>query len=293
MAVTYIDENGEKRKGTTEEYYRKAAENAGAVLEEKQAANAAAAEEARRRTQESIEYQAGLNKEQIDAQNRAAYENYQRAIRSLPEQLNAYGITGGMAESSRVGLEASYGNAVNENELARQRYLAQLREQQAKMDYETMANQRAEDLAAREAYYKSMEGIAAGEYQDTYTKNMNAAELNAAIGDYSGYVAMGLMTEAQAAAAKKAWIQNNPQLARAMGYVSTGRGYAPKPTETETEPSDGLVFLMTKASEYGDDDTAVDRYLKRVEQLASANVNVPYTRDDVEKARAAITAGRK
>ena len=38
MAVTYIDENGQKRKGTTEEYYRAAAENAGAVLAERQAA---------------------------------------------------------------------------------------------------------------------------------------------------------------------------------------------------------------------------------------------------------------
>lgn len=293
MAVTYIDENGEKRKGTTEEYYRKAAENAGAVLAERQAANEAAAEEARRRTQASIDYQAGLNKEQTDAQNKAAYENYQRAIRNLPEQLNAYGITGGMAESSRVGMEASYGNAVNENELTRQRYLAQLREQQAQMDYETEANRRAEDLAAREAYYKSMENIAAGEYQDTYTKNMNAAELNAAVGDYSGYVAMGLMTEEQAAAAKKAWIQNNPQLARTLGYVSPGRGYTMDQPETETEPSEGLKFLMEKAIEYGDDDAAVDRYLKRVEQLAGANVNVPYTSDDVKKARAAITAGRK
>ena len=293
MAVTYIDENGQKRKGTTEEYYRAAAENAGAVLAERKAANEAAAEEARRRTQESIDYQAGLNKEQTDAQNKAAYENYQRAIRSLPEQLNAYGITGGMAESSRVGLEANYGNAVNENELTRQRYLSQLREQQAQMDYETEANRRAEDLAAREAYYKSMENIAAGEYQDTYTKNMNAAELNAAVGDYSGYVAMGLMTEEQAAAAKKAWIQNNPQLAKTLGYVSTGRGYPMNQPETETEPSEGLVFLMEKAIEYGDDDAAVDRYLKRVEQLAGAGVNVPYTSDDVKKARAAITAGRK
>lgn len=291
MAVTYIDENGQKRKGTTEEYYRAAAENAGAVLAERKAANEAAAEEARRRTQASIDYQAGLNKEQIDAQNKAAYENYQRAIRSLPEQLNAYGITGGMAESSRVGLEANYGNAVNENELTRQRYLSQLREQQAQMDYETEANRRAEDLAAREAYYKSMENIAAGEYQDTYTNKMNAAELNAAVGDYSGYVAMGLMTEEQAAAAKKAWIQNNPQLARTLGYVSTGRGYPMD--QPETEPSEGLKFLMEKAIEYGDDDAAVDRYLKRVEQLAGANVNVPYTSDDVKKARAAITAGRK
>ena len=293
MAVTYIDENGQKRKGTTEEYYRAAAENAGAVLAERQAANEAAAEEARRRTQESIDYQAGLSKEQTDAQNKAAYENYQRAIRSLPEQLNAYGITGGMAESSRVGLEANYGNAVNENELTRQRYLAQLREQQAQMDYETEANRRAEDLAAREAYYKSMENIAAGEYQDTYTNKMNAAELNAAVGDYSGYVAMGLMTEEQAAAAKKAWIQNNPQLARTLGYVSTGRGYPMDQPETETKPSEGLKFLMEKAIEYGDDDAAVDRYLKRVEQLAGAGVNVPYTSDDVKKARAAITAGRK
>lgn len=293
MAVTYIDENGQKRKGTTEEYYRAAAENAGAVLAERQAANEAAAEEARRRTQESIDYQAGVNKEQTDAQNKAAYENYQRAIRSLPEQLNAYGITGGMAESSRVGLEANYGNAVNENELTRQRYLSQLREQQAQMDYETEANRRAEDLAAREAYYKSMENIAAGEYQDTYTKNMNAAELNAAVGDYSGYVAMGLMTEEQAAAAKKAWIQNNPQLARTLGYVSPGRGYEMDQPETETEQSEGLKYLMEKAIEYGDDDAAVDRYLKRVEQLAGAGVNVPYTSDDVKKARAAITAGRK
>ena len=293
MAVTYIDENGQKRKGTTEEYYRAAAENAGAVLAERQAANEAAAEEARRRTQESIDYQAGLNKEQTDAKNKAAYENYQRAIRSLPEQLNAYGITGGMAESSRVGLEASYGNAVNENELTRQRYGAQLREQQAQMDYETEANRRAEDLAAREAYYKSMDNIAAGEYQDTYTNKMTAAELNAAVGDYSGYVAMGLMTAEQAAAAKKAWIQNNPQLARTLGYVSTGRGYAMNQPETETEPSEGLKFLMEKAIEYGDDDAAVDRYMKRVEQLAGTNANVPYTSDDVKKARAAITAGRK
>jgi hypothetical protein len=44
------------------------------------------------------------------------------------------------------------------------------------------------------------------------------------MGDFSGYVEMGLLTPAQAAQMQKAWIAENPQLAASLGYTKAGGG---------------------------------------------------------------------
>lgn len=65
-------------------------------------------------------------------------------------------------------------------------------------------------------------------------RQQQAAEAGASIGDYSGYVDMGIMTPEQAELARQAWIAKNKDLAIALGY--TGRptgGGSPKPKEED------------------------------------------------------------
>ena len=65
-------------------------------------------------------------------------------------------------------------------------------------------------------------------------RQQQAAEAGASIGDFSGYIDMGIMTPEQAELARQAWIAKNKKLAIALGY--TGRptgGGAPKPKEED------------------------------------------------------------
>ena len=205
---------------TTQQQYQ----NAAAVLVAQQQYNAEAAERARQRTAESIQYQISNNNAQIDRQNQQAYLDYVRNQRVMPEQLNALGITGGLAESSLMRLGAGYGSMVNENELARRQAMSALYEQQAQQDYQTGETQRAADLAAQQQYYAQQQ-----------KEQENAAQLAAQIGDFSGYVTLGLMTPEQAELQKKAWIKQNGKLAQALGYVKSST----KKTNTGTKVSDG------------------------------------------------------
>lgn len=280
--VTYIDGNGEKKTGVLAEYQAAAKEqsaapvqsnvqpaagsteqtaavggavpaqsteqpttqqqyqNAAAVLAAQQQYNAEAAERARQRTAESIQYQMSNNNAQIDRQNQQAYLDYVRNQRIMPEQLNALGITGGLAESSLVKLGAGYGSLVNENELARRQAMSALYEQQAQQDYQTGETQRAADLVARQQYYAQQQ-----------KEQENAAQLAAQIGDFSGYVTLGLMTPEQAELQKKAWIKQNGKLAQALGYVksSTKKTITGTP---KTDPlaglSDGAKLIVSQAS---------------------------------------------
>ena len=285
--VTYIDGNGEKKTGVLAEYQAAAREqsaapvqstvqpaavaqqteeqtaavggavpaqsteqpttqqqyqNAAAVLAAQQQHNAEAAERARQRTAESIQYQMSNNNAQIDRQNQQAYLDYVRNQRVMPEQLNALGITGGLAESSLVKLGAGYGSLVNENELARRQAMSALYEQQAQQDYQTGETQRAADLAARQQYYAQQQ-----------KGQENAAQLAAQIGDFSGYVTLGLMTPEQAELQKKAWIKQNGKLAQALGYVKSSTKKTNTGTKVpDTDPlaglSDGAKLIVSQAS---------------------------------------------
>lgn len=309
--VTYIDGNGEKKTGVLAEYQAAAKaqsaapvqsnvqtaavggavpaqsteqpttqqqyQNAAAVLAAQQQYNAEAAERARQRTAESIQYQMSNNNAQIDRQNQQAYLDYVRNQRVMPEQLNALGITGGLAESSLVRLGAGYGSMVNENELARRQAMSALYEQQAQQDYQTGETQRAADLAAQQQYYAQQQ-----------KEQENAAQLAAQIGDFSGYVTLGMMTPEQAELQEKAWIKKNGKLAQALGYVKSSTKKTYTGTKAPDTTSEGVQYLLSNAQSMSSD-AQVDAYLN----WASNNAGKDYSKADVAEAQKRIAQGRE
>ena len=186
---------------TTQNLYTRA-------YEARRSANAAQRAEAERLAEEQAAEQLRLQRSQTADQNRQLYSDYMHNLKTLPQELAAQGITGGLAETNRVRLATDYSGRVNANEAANR---------QAERDIQT---------AAQDARYKAAAAETQANAQaedDYYTRaRQDAAESAkqlAAAGDYSGYVAMGLLTEEQAALLRQAWIAQNGKLAQALGYV--------------------------------------------------------------------------
>lgn len=84
--------------------------------------------------QAQLELQKGENNSYYDDIAAQAYVAKRQAESALPQRLAAYGISGGGSESAQLGLDTSYQNNINANELARQSMLQQL-------DYENILAQ--------------------------------------------------------------------------------------------------------------------------------------------------------
>lgn len=84
--------------------------------------------------QEKLELQRGENNSYYDDIASQAYIAKRQAEAAMPQRLAAYGISGGGSESAQLGLDTSYQNNINANELARQKMMQQL-------DYENILAQ--------------------------------------------------------------------------------------------------------------------------------------------------------
>lgn len=84
--------------------------------------------------QTQLELQKGENNSYYDDIAAQAYVAKRQAESALPQRLAAYGISGGGSESAQLGLDTSYQNNINANELARQKMMQQL-------DYENILAQ--------------------------------------------------------------------------------------------------------------------------------------------------------
>jgi len=73
-----------------------------------------------------LNYQKGDVNQNFDGIAKQAYIARRMAETTLPQQLAASGQSGGMAESTSLGLQTNYENNLNENEVARQRQLADI-----------------------------------------------------------------------------------------------------------------------------------------------------------------------
>lgn len=73
-----------------------------------------------------LELQKGENNSYYDDIAAQAYVAKRQAEAAMPQRLAAYGISGGGSESAQLGLDTSYQNNINANELARQGMLQQL-----------------------------------------------------------------------------------------------------------------------------------------------------------------------
>lgn len=76
--------------------------------------------------QAKLELQKGENNSYYDDIAAQAYVAKRQAEAAMPQRLAAYGISGGGSESAQLGLDTSYQNNINANELARENMLQQL-----------------------------------------------------------------------------------------------------------------------------------------------------------------------
>ena len=84
--------------------------------------------------QEKLAMQRGENNSYYDDIASQAYIAKRQAEAAMPQRLAAYGISGGGSESAQLGLDTTYQNNINANELARQKMMQQL-------DYENILAQ--------------------------------------------------------------------------------------------------------------------------------------------------------
>lgn len=87
---------------------------------------AGAVEQQLKALQAKLEMQKGENNSYYDDIAAQAYIAKRQAEAAMPQRLAAYGISGGGSESAQLGLDTSYQNNINANELARQNMLQQL-----------------------------------------------------------------------------------------------------------------------------------------------------------------------
>ena len=141
----------------------------------------------------------------------------------MPQQLAALGATGGLSETSRVDLETGYGESLNLNQMQRLAELADLEAQGVAAKRQNDAAAAAQNAAAMQAYISQVIGLEGQRHQEELAKAEQGAKTLASVGDFSGYVDLGLITEEEAALMQKAWIAENPELAKKLGYVKSSR----------------------------------------------------------------------
>ncbi len=165
--TTYIDEQGRRKTGYTEglnipmdSIYAKRLEQLGAD------------------TQRQIN---NLNAD-YEGMNTQLYRDYMKSKKTLPQQLSAQGISGGLSESTNLGLETLYSDRLLQNEKNRLRGIN---------DIETAAG-----------------GNRLNIMKDYTADAAERANTMASIGDFSGYKDLGY-TDEQIAALKAAWDAKN------------------------------------------------------------------------------------
>ena len=232
--ATYIDADGQKQTGTvasdikaalgTDNYYSKTADTYGQILEAQKQENAAAAADADAAALSELQRQTEKVNTEYGKTDKQLYRGYRTAVRDLPQQLAAMGITGGLSETSRVDLERGYGENLNASQLQRLAAIDDMEAANEAAKREREAALRQQNAAATQNYYTQLLGLGEQKYAEDQARQKQSAETLASMGDFSGYVALGLMTDAQAKKAQKAWIAQNPELAALMGYVKASSG---------------------------------------------------------------------
>lgn len=267
--ATYIDADGQKQTGTvasdikaalgTDNYYSKTADTYGQMLEAQKQENAAAAADADASALAELQRQTEKVNTEYGKTDKQLYRGYRTAVRDLPQQLAAMGITGGLSETSRVDLERGYGENLNASQLQRLAAIDDMEAANEAAKREREAALRQQNAAATQNYYTQLLGLGEQKYAEDQARQKQSAETLASMGDFSGYVALGLMTDAQAALMKKAWIAENPELARKLGYVkassgggSRGRYYSDGVEEDDLSPYEIELKKMAEERQESD-----------------------------------------
>ena len=142
---------------------------------------------------------------------RQLYIDRENAKKNMGQQLAAYGITGGAAESTMLGLDTTYQNALREGEQSRIGAIADLDQAilQAQLTGEISYAQQALQMEQKRLdnyadVLQTMMNRQDKQQQTAYDRQMEHAELLASIGDFSGYKALGY-SDAEIAALEKAY----------------------------------------------------------------------------------------
>ena len=233
--ATYVDGNGNRRKGVVAEptssgssiggltgnesmaeLYKMAYDRQVSAVNEQTAAQIA-------ELQRKAEEQKSLAAEDYRKANEQLYLDYMRGERTLPQQLAALGITGGAAESSEIALRNGYQGNVYENERARLLGERSIDSELASARVQAqLASGEAENNAAIQ-YYSNLIAQRQQEEEKAEAERKERQQMRASalaeVGDYSGLVEMGILSQPEAEALKKSWIAQNPDLAESLGYV--------------------------------------------------------------------------
>ena len=164
--TTYIDAQGRRKKGYTEDVPGLNIPSESIYAKRLEQLNAD--------TQRQIN---NLNAD-YEGMNTQLYRDYMKSKNMLPQQLSAQGISGGLSESTNLGLETLYHDRLLQNEKQRQRGIS--------------------DIEAKGS------SNALGVLKDYAANAAERANTMASIGDFSGYKELGY-TDEQIAALKAAW----------------------------------------------------------------------------------------
>lgn len=143
---------------------------------------------------------------------RQLYIDRENARKNIDQQMAAQGVTGGAAESTLLGLNTRYQDALREGEQSRIGAISELDQAilQAQLTGDiSFAEQALQMEQERLDHYanvlKSMLSREDSLREQKYDRQMEKAELLASIGDFSGYRALGLTDEEIAALENAYW----------------------------------------------------------------------------------------
>lgn len=304
--VSYIDEDGQKQTGVTETPEEAAAEPSredrlrgyyNDSYDNQVAANNAAAEAAIARARETTDQQLAALSEQYAGADKELYRNYMNQQRLLPQQLAAQGYSGGMSESARIRMGNAYQEALNGNQQALANDRTALNAAYTNAQYEAQAAAdaaNAQALQQRDAYLAALEENL---YSQEETRNAQRAQNLAALGDFTGYLALGYsQTDVDAMARmwiaanpgmRDAWIDAHPEDAARLGIRKTAqRSYTPADVPTEdtgapTKDEYAVAYQLAKAS--GDTKGAANVYQEYLNSEANDGGSLnPHTGKDYE-----------
>lgn len=243
--TTYIDENGVKQPGYTKsgriyaDYmdYIKNLDNGGSsiytVMLQKNA--------------EDVQGQRDKLNRQYDGLNTQLYRDYMLRKKILPQQLSAQGISGGLSETTNLGLEAAYQDGLNQNERAR---------------YDALADIDAKGSSAELSILRDYRAEAA-----------ERAKMMASIGDFSGYKALGYTDEQIAAIQAYYDAANTPVYYRRSTKPVSETGYSTQRPTTGSIKASEWDYVLNNINTLlrNGNDAALDKYMTLAEDRMSAS----------------------
>ena len=233
--TSYVDASGKKKKGTSVWSQRR--NDYRTAYRDQRTANQQAYINARNRAQSATDANIAQLNAGYQTTNRQLYRDYMQQQKNLPQQMAAQGYTGGLTESSQLRLGNAYGEALNTNEQTRLGQEASYNQALEQQLYEAQAARDAANNEALQKYHEQVTNMNEQRRQEEKADlEKRAAEL-AAHGDFSLYKKLGY-TNAQIKYMEKMFKKEHPELFKnnKNGSGSGGGGYRGGGKKNGTKP---------------------------------------------------------